>query len=59
MKQLELQLAGGQFIRIHKSCLVNVAYIERLSGNYLLVGTHELPVGSTYRQEVLHRLHLR
>jgi two-component system LytT family response regulator len=59
MKQLESQLAGSQFMRIHKSYLVNLAYIERLSGNSLWVGTHELPIGSTYRQEVLHRLHLR
>jgi two-component system LytT family response regulator len=43
MKQLELQLTASQFIRIHKSYLVNLAYIERLSGNSLLVGTHKPP----------------
>lgn len=39
--------------------LVNLARVERLSGNVLLVGTHEIPVGSTYRQEVLRQLQLR
>ena len=56
MKQMESQLPAGQFIRIHKSYLVNLASVERLSGNVLLVGARELPVGSTYRQEVLRHL---
>lgn len=59
MKQMESQLPAGQFIRIHKSYLVNRSSVEHLSGNVLLVGAHELPVGSTYRQKVLRHLHLR
>ena len=59
MKQMESQLPAGQFMRIHKSYLVNVASVERLSGNVLLVGSHQVPVGSTYRQEVLRQLQLR
>lgn len=56
MKQMETQLPAGQFLRIHKSYLVNLASVERLSGNVLLVGARELPVGSTYRQDVLRHL---
>ena len=56
MKQMESQLPAGQFIRIHKSYLVNLASVERLSGNVLLLGAREVPVGSTYRQEVLRHL---
>ena len=56
MKQMESQLPAGQFARIHKSYLVNLASVERLSGNVLLVGARELPVGSTYRQDVLRHL---
>jgi len=59
MKQMESQLPPGQFMRTHKSYLVNLACVERLSGNVLLVGPREVPVGSTYRQEVLRQLHLR
>ena len=57
MKQLESQLPAAQFMRIHKSYVVNLAAIERLSGNILVVGTRELPVGGTYRQDVLRHLH--
>ena len=56
MKQMETQLPPGQFVRIHKSYLANLASVERLSGNVLVVGQRELPVGSTYRQEVLRHL---
>ena len=56
MKQMESQLPAGQFVRIHKSYLVHLTRVERLSGNVLLVGARELPVGSTYRQEVLRHL---
>ncbi len=59
MKQMESQLPAGHFLRIHKSYLVNLASVERLSGNLLLVRARELPVGSTYRQDVLRHLHLR
>lgn len=56
MKQMESQLPAGHFLRTHKSYLVNLASVERLSGNVLLVGAREVPVGSTYRQEVLRHL---
>lgn len=59
MKQMESQLPASQFMRTHKSYLVNLSNVERLSGNVLLVGPREVPVGSTYRQEVLRQLHLR
>ena len=59
MKQMESQLPASQFMRTHKSFLVSLASVERLSGNVLQVGPREVPVGSTYRQEVLRLLHLR
>ena len=55
---MEAQLPVGQFLRTHKSYLVNLASVERLSGNVLRVGPREVPVGNTYRQDVLRRLRL-
>lgn len=57
MKHMEAQLPAGQFVRLHKSYLANLTHIERLSGNVLVVGGRELPIGATYRQEVLRYLH--
>lgn len=56
LKNLQSQLPTSRFLRIHKSYLVNIAQVERLSGNVLLAGNHELPVGATYRQDVLRHL---
>ncbi|MDO7877113.1 LytTR family DNA-binding domain-containing protein [Hymenobacter sp. ASUV-10] len=56
MKQMESQLASARFLRVHKSYLVNLASVERLRGNVLRVGGAEVPVGNTYRQDVLRAL---
>lgn len=58
LKQLEERLPATDFLRVHKSYLVNAAHIERVSGNYLRVGAHDIPIGNTYRQEVLRRLRI-
>jgi two-component system LytT family response regulator len=57
MKYMETQLSASQFVRLHKSYLANLMHVERLSGNLLVVGGRELPIGATYRQEVLRCLH--
>jgi hypothetical protein len=56
MKQMERGLPASQFLRVTKSYLVNMAWVDRLCGNALLVGGRELPVGSTFRMEALCRL---
>jgi DNA-binding LytR/AlgR family response regulator len=56
MKQMESELPAAQFVRVHKSYLVNLQFVERLSGNSLVVSGREVPVGSTFRAEVLRRL---
>ncbi|GAB3280356.1 LytTR family DNA-binding domain-containing protein [Larkinella harenae] len=56
MTELEQRLPADQFIRIHKSYLVALNKIKRLSGNEIFVGEAALPVGLTFRREVLDRL---
>jgi DNA-binding LytR/AlgR family response regulator len=58
LKKLEERLPTPTFLRVHKSYLVNLVHIERVSGNYLQVGPRAIPVGNTYRQEVLRRLRI-
>ncbi|BDD09605.1 DNA-binding response regulator [Fulvitalea axinellae] len=53
LKKLESDLPSGQFIRIHKSYIVSKDYIETMDGNMLEVGEHRLPVGQSYRSNVL------
>ncbi|MEL6833342.1 MAG: LytTR family DNA-binding domain-containing protein [Bacteroidota bacterium] len=41
------------FLRVHKSFLVAVDKIDRISGNRLFLGDYEVPIGQTYRQKVM------
>lgn len=51
LSELQQQLPANQFIRIHKSYLVNKKHVTEIRTNTVLVGIHELPVGRTYQQE--------
>lgn len=56
MTEVERRLPSDQFMRIHKSYLVCLAKIRRMSGNEVFIGEAALPVGITYRRELIERL---
>lgn len=56
MKKLETQLPKEQFIRIHKSYIVSIDKIEVLEGNQVVIGKMKLPIGASYREEVMKRI---
>lgn len=56
MTEVERRLPSKLFMRIHKSYLVPLHKISRMSGNEVMVGTATLPVGMTYRRELIERL---
>lgn len=50
MKSLEEQLAPADFIRIHKSYLININQISMIDGNTVQIGEQRLPIGGSYRK---------
>lgn len=56
MKNMATLLPGDQFIRIHKSYLVNLMHIMYIDGNQVNMGQEKLPVGATYKEDLLKRL---
>jgi len=54
LKQLESMLPA-EFIRVHRSYIVNSRLIEQIEGTTIKIGTHKVPIGETYREEVLRR----
>lgn len=51
MLKLE-ELLPSDFIRIHRSYIVNRRCIQRIENNKVLVGKNHLPIGQSYRQQL-------
>jgi len=52
MKTIEEQLPSTDFIRIHKSYIVSIAFITSARKSSVFINTLELPVSDTYRDAV-------
>ena len=52
MKSMEEQLPASAFLRIHKSFIVSKHAITAIRKNSVFVGTMELPVGESYKEEL-------
>ncbi|MCB0551225.1 MAG: response regulator transcription factor [Phaeodactylibacter sp.] len=52
LKELEGALPPEQFVRIHKSFIINLVHVEQVEGNSVLVNGRRLPVGSSYRRRL-------
>lgn len=52
LAELQQQLPAGAFIRVHKSYLVALDNITRISAKYVTVLDHQIPLGATYREQV-------
>ena len=47
---LEELLPKSDFIRLHRSYLINKARISHIEGNRVFIGSTEIPIGSNYRE---------
>lgn len=52
LSELQEQLPTQQFIRIHKSHIVNKKQLTEIRSNSIMIQSHELPVGRVYQQSV-------
>lgn len=48
IRELETQLPEAQFLRIHKSYLVNIQHVMGTENNMLVIGDLKLPIGKSY-----------
>ena len=56
LKELEQELPKNTFIRIHQSYIVPINKIVAIAGNELQVGQHHLPIGETYKKNLLEHI---
>lgn len=49
---LETLLPSNHFFRVHKSFIVAKDKIKYIEGNRIIIGTHKIPIGKTYKSKV-------
>ena len=57
MKKLEKKLPEN-FMRVHRSYIVNLTRVEAIEDNLLVIEKHLIPVGGTYRERLMTRLNM-
>lgn len=55
-KEIQNKLPDNQFIRIHRSYIVNTSYIKSVQKTKIVIDDIRIPIGETYKNEVLKRL---
>jgi len=48
IKMVESELPTDQFLRIHKSYIVNINHILAMEGNHIKINDQQLPIGKSY-----------
>jgi len=56
MSTLSEKLPADVFVKVHRSYIVNLKKVSGLYGNNLLINEHEVPLGKSYRQDILKQL---
>ncbi|MCX8081266.1 MAG: LytTR family transcriptional regulator DNA-binding domain-containing protein [Bacteroidia bacterium] len=59
MKDIEQNLGPSEFIRVHRSFIVNLEKIETIEGNEIFIEGNKaraIPIGANYKEEVLKRI---
>jgi DNA-binding LytR/AlgR family response regulator len=49
----EDQLPKGEFVRVHRSFIINRSRIRVIEGNRIFIDTYEVPIGANYREGFL------
>jgi DNA-binding LytR/AlgR family response regulator len=53
IKSLEEQLPADQFIKVHKSFIVNIGKVQRIDGNILNIGNEKITISQSLREKVV------
>ena len=56
LKNLEAILPANQFLRVHKSYIINTVKVSSIEGNLLTIETHSIPVSRGKREMVVKRI---
>ena len=52
LKNMLTQLPENQFIRVHRSFVVNTSHLDSIAQKTIQIGGAEIPIGDTYKQNI-------
>lgn len=52
LNQIAQRLIAPQFVRVHRSYIINIDAIDGFEGNQLLLGNTLVPISKPYREKV-------
>ncbi len=50
------RLPPSDFVRVHKSYIINMHHIALIQQNRVIIGEKEIPISNTYREDFFHRI---
>lgn len=56
LKNLEEKLRNNDLVRVHRSFIVNVKHIQAIEDNCIFINQSTVPIGKTYKDELMKRL---
>jgi two-component system LytT family response regulator len=56
MRSVEEKFPAHDFVRVHRSFIVNLAQVQTIEDNVVIIGKKHIPIGQTYLRDVLQRL---
>jgi len=55
-KSIEENLPPAEFLKVHKSYIIQLSKIEGIEGNELVIGQHSIPVSRANREAIMQRI---
>ncbi len=56
MNKIEAMLGSNNFIRVHRSFIVNISKISRVTLNKIEISQYKVPVSKSYRHNLLEQI---
>lgn len=53
LKEMEQKIKSQDLIRVHRSFIVNNRKVKAIQYNNLIIGEHEIPIGKSYKEEII------
>ena len=58
LKNLEEKLSKKDFLKVHRSYIVNITKIDDLQGNTVYINGNAIPIGKAHKEDVMKRLNI-